>query len=317
MKKLQKLYLILIILLITMILSSNLSLFGNSIVIAAQQNITNIDNIEFDAYFTQNDQIVRKLEANINDIQTLIINIKVNKSGYLDQAKIKISDANFIILKDKVLNNYVKSINVQENEIELNQIIYQNDVKIELPIAFKKQESFSEDYFEKLNSIFIEGIYHDGSEISFQGSINTQVIWKAQTDIELSQEIEKYLKTSDNECLLQQKIITELKDNALPRKEEILEIEVPVLNNKKPEEVIILENGIKSEDVVYNKDTGKVIITNKNKGIWTDSKTEYKIIYNYLDIVFEEQKIDLDTNLTTKLYDERTMRKQSREESGV
>ena len=48
------------------------------------------------------------------------------------------------IEKEKISNQYVKDVNLETNEIELNKIIYQNDAKIEVPVTFKKQVIFTE-----------------------------------------------------------------------------------------------------------------------------------------------------------------------------
>ena len=75
------------------------------------------------------------------------------KTGVLENAKIKINNANFKILKDEVKNSYVKYINDDTNEIELNKITYGNSIEIELPIKFEKSGEIATDYFSMENEI--------------------------------------------------------------------------------------------------------------------------------------------------------------------
>ena len=77
----------------------------------------------------------------------------MKEKGVLNDGKIKINNANFEIVKDKIQNSYVKDVNVAQNEITLNQISYGNKITIEIPIKFKKQENFEDNYFDKENEI--------------------------------------------------------------------------------------------------------------------------------------------------------------------
>ena len=74
----------------------------------------------------------------------MIVNINVKNTGSIENGKIKINNPNFKIEKEKISNQYVKDVNLETNEIELNKIIYQNDAKIEVPVTFKKQVIFTE-----------------------------------------------------------------------------------------------------------------------------------------------------------------------------
>ena len=98
---------------------------------------------------------------------------------------------------EKVENKYIKDINTETKEIELNQIIYQNDVQIEIPIKFEKQLIFGEDYFDREETISISGKYTNDSEKDISGEVKIRTSWKQETDINLEQDINKYIELTD------------------------------------------------------------------------------------------------------------------------
>ena len=146
----------------------------------SQKIETNVKNVQFDAYFMNGNQKIHSKESDIYNKETLVLNVNVKDKGYLNDAKIKIENANFTILKNEVNNQYVKSINIDSNEIELNPIIYQNNAVIMLPISFKRQDNFEYDYFEKENAITITGNYleEDNKNKEVSSTIKTRMIWK-------------------------------------------------------------------------------------------------------------------------------------------
>lgn len=278
-----------------------------------QSITTNIRNINFDAYFLNEGTKSHVGQSNLTEVKNLILNINVKEAGSLNDAKIKIENANFEILKDQVNNQYVKNINLETNEIELNQIIYQNNVEIEIPIKFKKQNNFEEDYFEKENTISLEGSYIEGESNTrnVTGKIKTRVVYREQTDINLQTDIEKYIDLGTNGVLLQQSIVTEVPEGHLPRKTETIEVNVPMLEEVLPESVVVTKNGQKlSEDKAkYDGTTQKVTISEDTSGIWSSARNEYKVIYNYKNIEFKEQEIEISANMTSTLYTQEAIQK--------
>ena len=272
----------------------------------AQNNTTNVKNVEFDAYFLNDGSKSHSKQGNIGEEQTLILGIYVKEKGVLNDAKIKIENSNFVILKDKVNSEYVKNIDLEKNEIELNQIIYQNNAEISLPISFNKEQEFKEDCFDKENTFSLTGTYkEEEKETNVEGNIKTRMIWTEQTDVNLSQGIEKFINLGEQGILLEQNITTEVIDNKLPRENETLEVKVPELEQKLPENVTVLYNGDKlAEDKVeYQKENKKLIVKNETKGIWGNAKNEYKVIYQYPEeIGIENKEITLKTSMATKLY---------------
>ena len=267
-----------------------------------QKTVTNEKNVEFDAYFLSDGNKTHHKENNLDEKDTLVLNINVKNKGVLNDAKIKIENANFAI--EKVENKYIKDINTETKEIELNQIIYQNDVQIEIPIKFEKQLIFGEDYFDREETISISGKYTNDSEKDISGEVKIRTSWKQETDINLEQDINKYIELTDKKVLLEQDIQTQVQDDKLPRKYETLEITVPNLSDNKPSNISVLVNGNKIAEDKKNYDTDKNIltITNETKGIWSSNINKYKIIYEYDETDFTAQNITLNTKVNTEMY---------------
>lgn len=310
-------FLLILILVITLTMADFI-LLGNGIVLAIQEDLenqntaTNVKNVLFDAYFANNGQNVHTKEGQLNAEETLILNVNVKEKGLLKDAKIKIENKNFEILKDKVENRYVKNINLETGEIELNEIIYQNNAIIALPIQFKKQENFEEDYFERENTIFITGIYENTNQQKVSGEVKTKMIWKQETDVTFSSNIEKFIDLGEKGVLLQQKVTTQVVDDALPRQKERLDLVVPSFEDKVPEKVTVLLDGEKlpEEQVNYQKEEKTLQIRKENKGIWGKANCEYKIIYQYAKgLPVTESNFSSSIQMTTQLYTQQEIQK--------
>ena len=219
-------------------------------------------------------------------------------------------------MKKKISNQYVKNVNSETNEIELNKIIYQNDAKIEVPVTFKKQVIFTEDYFEKETSIQLTGIYkQDEQSTDITGEVKVKNSWKQATDVALEQNIEKYINVGQN-TIIQQSITTTINNNKLPRQNEIITVQAIEIDNTKPTEVTVLLNGGKldSNSFSYNEEDGIITINNTEHGYWGDATNRYKIIYKYSNIEFINRNIKIKASMQSKLYTQDVISKQDEQE---
>lgn len=134
-----------IFILIILLLSAHIVILGETIANALEMHNedTNIKNVKYDAYLKTGEGKKYEKEANITERETLVLNVKVNNQGVLRDAKINIGNTNFNIITEEIENEYIKQINAETNEIELNSIIYSNETTIEIPIEFKKTSSFT------------------------------------------------------------------------------------------------------------------------------------------------------------------------------
>lgn len=281
-----------------------------------QSNSTNVSNVYFDAYFKDGENTTHSKESDLDEEETLIVNINIKNTGSIENGKIKINNPNFKLEKEKISNQYVKNVNSETNEIELNKIIYQNDAKIEVPVTFKKQVIFTEDYFEKETSIQLTGTYkQDEESTDITGEVKVKNSWKQATDVALEQNIEKYINVGQN-TIIQQSITTTINNNKLPRQNEIITVQAIEIDNTKPTEVTVLLNGGKldSNSFSYNEEDGIITINNTEHGYWGDATNRYKIIYKYSNIEFINRNIKIKASVQSKLYTQDVINKQDEQD---
>lgn len=302
---------ILVSALIILLTALDFILLGYNIAIAvssSSDDATNVENVYFDAYFNQDGTKAYNKLGDVNLEDVIILHIEVKNNGELSDAKIRVDNPNFKILKEKVQNSYVKEIKEETNEIILNSIVYGNSIDIEIPIQFKKQEIFNQGYFEQENVINFSGTYKNETQQKVEAKKSLKIGWTGNTDVILTQNISKYIDLGENGFLIQQNIIAEVQENILPREKEVLTINTPVILDQKPIDVYVLLNGKKlgQEKVNYSKDNGSLQI-NTNNGeescTWGEAKNNYQIIYIYPKEIREDNKqIEISTKLNTKLF---------------
>lgn len=281
-----------------------------SVELESQGEDTNANNVKFDVYFNLGENKGHEKNANLEEEQTLILNVNVKNQGVLKDAKIRIENPNFTIIKEKIASEYIKKVDTDKNEIELNSIIYSNNTIIELPIKFKKLNNFTEDYFEKEINVNLTGTYNNEIDTNVEVQRKIKLNWTADTEVSFTQEVGKYIDLGEGEILVQQNIYTEVPNNILPRKQETINIKTQQISGKYPQEVIVLANGVKlnAEQVKYNSEDGSLEIANSNvinennEAGWGNAKNEYNIIYTYNEIETANSTINLDTTVSTQLY---------------
>lgn len=305
----------LVIILIFTLTGLDLIFLGNQAILALyegleeQSSATNIENIEFDAYFKEGENKIHSKQSSINQGENLILDLAVKKVGVLEEGKIKIENANFTIDKAKVKDENIKEIHEETNEIELNQMASGN-VTIILPIKFEKQKANTLNYFDQESQIKLTGKYKqsDINTKEVNSQIATRVRWTEDVDINLTQEIEKYLDLGTEGILLQQKVTLDATNNALPVERQAIKVAIPELEGKVPSRVVVLHNGNQLEESKYQLDSNHKMIEIKqeqdSKNIqWGTGVEEYKIIYTYdQEIGYKQRMINLKTTATAKLY---------------
>ncbi len=231
-------------------------------------------------------------------------------AGVLNNAVIKIEDNNFEIKQEEVKSQYVK--NIDGNTINLNTITYGRNVEINIPVKFSKNNMINIGELNKETTVSLSGIYIDKDErkAEVKGQVKIRLMWTDEANINVSQDVEKYIALNEKETLLQQEIEVQVEDNKLPFQSECLEINVPVIKQVKPSKVKVLVDGnnLPNENYQYGKEDGVLKITNsnlpneENKIEWEKGKNEYKIIYIYDEIGVDTVEVDLQAKIRTKLY---------------
>lgn len=269
-------------------------------------------NVSFDAYFKSGEDKVHSKQIRISNGDSLYINLYINNTGVLNNSKIKIENANFKIKQDQINNQYVKRINDETNEIEFNQITYGNQVEVEIPIEFSQKGEIPISYFEMENSIVFSGKYKESDEQDkdIESIIKTRASWTDEADVELSTEIDKYFSIREEGTLIQESIITKVTDNKLPKESEKIITSVPVIENIKPKEIAIIQNGKKMDDreYIYNQEENTLEFSRENTInnetiSWIEGTDTYKVVYIYDSKIGDNARnIDFNVKAETKLY---------------
>lgn len=317
------------IILVFCLTSINFILVGTDAVYALSNGATTIkdSNIIFDAYFKEGENKQYSKTGTIEAGEKLYIDIEA-KSGLLENATIKIDNANFKLISGQVKNQYVNFINEDTNEIKLNKITYGNKIQIELPIRFEKSDNISTDYFSMENSITLSGTYKDASEKNISGTINTSLTWTNEVKTSYETTIEKYI-AEESKTLVEQKIISNVEGNVLPKTKETIKIEVPKLEEtfttpstdpnvgpaigtkqSPPSKIYVLVNGTKIKDdeitKAYDLEKGTLEFTkeftNGNQISWGNGTDEYTIIYIYEERANDNQEVNVAPEIKTEIY---------------
>ena len=269
-----------------------------------QNSSTNNKNIEFNAYF-EGETHSKTFEIG-NENAKMYLKIAVNEIGYLETGVVELKNTNFKI-KEGITNEYIQSIDIENNQIYLNKINKGTNVTIEIPIEILKNDNVSLDYFNKETIIKFTGTYIDGtgSEKSIEKEITNKLSWKGTAEAELKVEVNKYIPYSTNGnygVILQTVVNSKVKDSSLPIKSTNIEVTVPMINNVKPTSVNVIAtrtaatNGkldgidFSNNNYTYDVESGKVVINTSNLQdsiSWIkNADDEYLITY-----LFEGQEI--------------------------
>ena len=280
-------------------------------------------NVQFDAYFLENGEMKHSEEIKTNEeTKTLYISVKV-ADGYLKDAKVKINDASFKVIAGNETLERIQSIDEETNTITLNQINKEESVVLEIPVRLNTDSNYAIENLDKTAKVELQGTYvnNDGNTKEISKEIEVQVKTIADVELEVEEEITKYVPYEINEnkgTIMQTLVKTKIKDNSLPAKSTKLEIEIPKIDNKEPKQITVTSLGTKatngedgrtySEDE-YTVENGKLtlIIENNQKenGIvsWEkDATDEILITYIYEESI-ENTSIDLSAVSTVTLFD--------------
>ena len=157
------------IVLMLVMIGINFFEIGRGLSIAIYENLESQEykigntNIEFNVYFKEGKNNAHSKTMSILNGDNLYINLNINNAGALNNGKIVINNPNFTIEKDKIDSKYVKSVG--ENKIYLNQVIYGNQVELEIPIKFEKKDEIEADYFDRETLITLEGDYQNDEQV--------------------------------------------------------------------------------------------------------------------------------------------------------
>ncbi len=315
---------ILIIMIICILLLANYIFYFTNIVYAAQEELASNaqigEEIEYNVYFKdQNENKVNSIEASIQEGANVYVDIKVNGKGTFINPILSFADANFAI--NNFQNESVKQTNVEENKIYLNNLIYGQEVHLEIPIKFNKTDIINLDKFSKQIAAEISGNFKvaENEEKEVKKALDITLNWTDEAKVEINQTVEKFIR-NENSDILQIVINSNVVENRLPKETEKILLQLPTLNESFPKSIVVLHDGVKMEnemlEIKQQEGTLQINFENKandkNEINWI-STDEYTVILEYEHSSTIKEEINLNAKVYTKLYTKEGMGNENQE----
>ena len=277
--------------------------------------VSNNKNIEFDAYFKPNGTNKHSMDAEISAEQKLYVKVNVKNAGYLENATISFENPNFIISKTFAQSENVKSVDYDNNQLTLNQIESGKEVELEIPVNFVRNDTMDLTYFSRETKLNLTGTYYDENEKerNIKSDIAIRLNWTATPKAIISEDVLKY-GAYNNNIYMQTLLTSSIEGNVLPVEMTKIEVTVPKIANKNPDEVRIFANTTATNNAEftkdmwsYNKDTGILEINlenkeNNNQVNWKQGEDRCYITYIYADSTAEATVVTLNANSNIKTY---------------
>ena len=255
---------IIAILMIITIMSADFSILGSNLIsyAAESSNLTNNKNIGFSAYFKNSkEEKVEKFDTSIkNENLKLYAEITVKNEGYLSNAKLELQNSNFNI-KNTILSDSIASID--GNTVNLKQINAGTTETIELDIEPAIGDTLTEESLVQASDLKLTGTYmetsYKGLKIDSTKSVNLNLEADQSAGAELTTDIitNKVFKIdNENKRVIQVLVKSRLSDNQYPIKQTTINVDVPELSEKAPENVEVISLGTMATN-------GKTTLTNQ------------------------------------------------------
>ena len=265
------------ILTIIMIIATDFFVLGSNLIsYAAENGSTNNENIEFSAYFKDDEgnRVNSTLESIKKSDLKMYAEIKVNKEGYFN-GSIELQESNFK-LKNNILSEEIASID--GNKVNLKQINSGSTVEIELDIEPVKEETIRADLMDMETTVKLSGQYMEETDegLNIEGTATVRLAYKA--DETAKPELETEIITNDlisingsDKRIVQLLIKSRLSENQFPITQTTINVDIPQLSSELPEEVKILALGTeatngKADQIIedFKNEDGKLQIILKN-----------------------------------------------------
>lgn len=285
-----------------------------------QGTSTNNENVQFDAYFKNEEgNKTHTFNTDINSQTTLYLYVSVLE-GYLKDTNIQINNPNFTLISDGVNYDEIEKIDTSSNTITLNKIRKGEQVELAIPIKLEKEDEISVEMFSKETEVSISGLLvKDNSKTTkIAKTIKVNKKWQGTAEVNLEQGVIKYIAYEEENkgIILQTKIKTNIVNNNLPIEKTSIKTVIPTINGISPEKIYVTSDSTKAtngnDGTNFNQSNWKkqdntIIIEvantiNNNKIIWKkDCVDEYILTYIYGEEAFNSVKeINAKTTLQTE-----------------
>lgn len=276
-----------------------------------QKTTTNNSNVEFDVYY-EGGSHTGNLDIT-SDSNKLNLKLKVKDTGYLKDATVTFSDANFKISDNGTNSDRIKEFNSDASSIKFNQINAGEEVVKSLNLAIKQDNTVSQNIMNKDNKITLNATYVNskGKEAAVSKDIMINTNWNLKAeDKDKSKAVLNYEQltfvpyeiNNINKLIVQANITSRIEGISLPIENTTIEVDAKKINNELPEEVIVMAR----KTYATNGDGDGVSFTKAN---YNYDKTSEKItinVANNADTVgnISWQKNTSDDFVVTYIYSE-------------
>ena len=307
-----------VILLIMTLTMTNFIFLGSSIISYAADNIsTNHKNIEFDAYFKNNDgQKITTLDRTYNmQDMSLYLSLNVNKEGFFI-GEVELLNSNFTIMSSE--SEFVSK--VEDNKIYLNQINAGTTAEIEVKVKPVEEDVMKVSMLNCESDLSLTGIYRDSTEkdIQIEATRNVTIrLIEAITNESLENNLQvitnKTLKISgEDKRVIQLSLNMGLKDNNYPMKEIYAKVNVPEIDGKTPE--VIKDINLNTMSAFeYKYENGYVEITLKNdvtennQILWRKQGNENVILTYVYDADIDLENVEINQEEKVTLHNDKEL----------
>ena len=273
-----------IVLVMCLTFASSFNLFANisfaeSESLGKQDSEQMTNNIDYDVEFEKGNEEKGYEFEGTTDEEELSIHMKVEikKEGYLKNGQILIESENG--LSFEISQEQGEKYQTEENHILLSNISAGEKIDIKLPIKYKERDDI-ENLNKKINVKLI-GTYvnKSGKEKSISQNIILKLMWKVNTEYEITSELKKYIPYKDG-AIIQTNIKTLIPQGNKFVSKEKLEIEAIDIEGYKIEKVIVTEktDELKENEWNYDNSQNKIFINLENNEKSLESK-EFFVTY--------------------------------------
>ena len=293
-----------VILLIMTLTMSNFIFLGSSLIsYAVDTRSTNHKNIEFGAYFkNDNGQKITTLERNANmEEVSLYLDINVKEEGFF-VGQVKLQNSNFNVVNSE--SEHVSKI--EDNTIYLNQLDVGKNEEIEIKVKPIENEVININMLDCESELTLTGIYRDKTEkdinIDAKRIVRMQLV-EANSNTNIKNEIEvitnKLIKISgEDKRVIQLSLHMGLNDNNYPMKEIYAKLNVPTINGMSPKIIKDVHLNTMSEfDYRYENGYIEIILKNEvtqnNDILWRKQGEENVILTYIYDVEAELENVEI------------------------
>ncbi len=314
--KSKVLKILVVMLLLITLTSTNFILVGSNLISYAQDGIgTNHQNVEFQAYFKNEEgKKVATLGKSVTEEEIfLYLQIGVKREGYLN-GQITINNSNFKLVDSD--SSYIKKI--EGNTLYLNQINVGMAEEIKVKIKPILKEEYEVGLLNMPTTVELTGTYKDKTEKDISIKASTELKFELEENIQ-KQDVLSNMQIITNKIvkvdgtdkrMIQISYDLGLKENQYPMKEIKAELDIPKISSQEEEKAInVTSNAYLNNMTDFNWDysDGKLQLTLKNEAKngtikWKQQGSENVIITCLYEPDVKIQNVSLKTQEKITLH---------------